>query len=98
MPAGLSREAAHDLRNILRASRAFGADRARKTAEQMAARLDRIARGEGRGHKRPDIVSEQPILCATVAPFLIFHHADTRRVLRIVDGRRDLPPLFSRPS
>lgn len=95
MRADLSPEAARDLRAVLRASRAFGALQARAMAVRLRTRLDRIADGEGHGHVHPDLATKRRILCATVSPILIFYDRDTRRVLRIVDGRRDLPPLLA---
>ena len=52
-----------------------------------------IAAGQARGHKRPDLLFQQPTLCLAVAPHVIIYNPDNFIVLRVVDGRRDFRAL-----
>ena len=49
------------------------------------------------GHRRRDIPTASPIAFVRVRPtqYLIAYNPETRRVLRILDGRRDLPRLLT---
>ena len=92
----LSPEAAVDLRRELRRSRRlFGGEQTLRMQARSLVRFGRIADGTAIGHRhRFAGDASSNILCTTVGPILIFYDADTRDVLRIVDGRRDLTALF----
>ena len=92
----LTPEAAVDLRRELRRSRrVFGVEQTLTMQARSLARFQHIADGTVIGHRhRFARGASGKILCLTVAPLLIFYDADTRDILRIVDGRRDLTALF----
>ncbi len=92
----LAPEAAIDLRRELRRSRrVFGAEQTLTMQARLLVRFRHIADGTAIGHRhRFAGDASGKILCLTVAPLLIFYDADTRDILRIVDGRRDLTALF----
>jgi plasmid stabilization system protein ParE len=64
----------------------------------MKLRLDRkfeaIAAGIAKGHKRDDVSPELPLLFENERPFVIAFDAGTRRIVRVIHGRRDFPRLF----
>lgn len=60
----------------------------------LLARFRQIAEGQAVGHWRSDLPFDQPTLCLTFKPLLIFSNPRTHIVLRIVDGRRDLRALI----
>lgn len=96
----LTQEAVFDLRRELKRSRQFFGDEQtlriqNRLLDRFRATEDGLATGHRHAFAGP---SSQQILCITVAPLLIFYDADTRVVLRVVDGRRDLSRLFAEPS
>ncbi len=96
LPNNLSQPALVDYRRALKRSRdEFGDEQALRMRDRLVIRFHHIAGGIAAGHKHAFAgVGTRPILCLTVAPLLIFYDADTRDILRIVDGRRDLTALF----
>ena len=83
-----------DLQNILDQSLQWGASKARETRWMLLAHCARIAQGISLGHKRADIPTQQPTLYVVEKPFVIAYNPETRIVLRILHGRRDLARLF----
>jgi plasmid stabilization system protein ParE len=92
----LTPEAAVDLRRELRRSRRlFGGDQTLRMQARLLDCFSRIADGTAVGHRhRYAGDASGTILCLTVAPLLIFYDIQTRDILRIVDGRRDLSSIF----
>jgi plasmid stabilization system protein ParE len=93
----LEGEALRDFEAILKQSLMFGADATDRLRHRLLAHFERIARGFLLGHARPDIPMATPAAFLLVRPthYLIVYNPDTRRVIRILDGRRDLVRLLS---
>lgn len=100
LPNNLTRDALVDYRRALRRARAeFGGAQSLTTRNRLVLRFHQIADGSAVGHQHAFAnPGARRLLCITVAPLLIFYDADTRDVLRVVDGRRDLSRLFAEPS
>lgn len=94
LPGNLTRQARQDLRKQLRRSRdVFGPAAALRLSSELLARFRLIEAGKAIGHARDDLPFAEPTLCLTVRPLLIVYNPQTRIVLRVVDGRRDLTAL-----
>lgn len=100
LPNNLTRDALVDYRRALRRARQeFGGAQSLKTRDRLVSHFRRIADGSAVGHQHAFAKpGASRLLCITVAPLLIFYDAETRNVLRVVDGRRDLSRLFAEPS
>ena len=93
----LEDEAVQDFEQILQNSLAFGSEIAERTYYRFLTHFDRIIEGRAFGHSRSDIPTRSPVAFIRVRPtqFLIVYNPRTLRVLRILDGRRDLPRILS---
>lgn len=94
----LSVEALGDIRRELKRSRDhFGAAPARHLGRRLADRLRQISAGTALGH-RHQMLEDAPsiFLCITLVPLLIIYNAETRVVLMVVDGRRDVAAALAR--
>lgn len=95
MPDNLSSRALADLVSIVRhGAREWGLATAQRTADRLLARCRAIEAGTAIGHQRSDVRPRRPTLFVVEAPWVIAYSPDTRQVLRIVHGARDLPALF----
>ena len=94
--SNMEEEALRDLETILRDSLSFGPDATDRMRHRLLAHFRRIADGILMGHRRPDIPTSTPMAFIVVRPthYLIVYNPETRRILRILDGRRDLPRLL----
>ena len=94
-PANLTEKAAQDLEDILnRSNREFGSDHANDLELRIFAQCNDIASGLNHGHLRPDVPRRRTTRYITVHPFVIAYNPKTKRVIRIIDGRRDFTKLF----
>ncbi len=95
-PRNLTQRAFDDYAAIVRRSLAtFGPATAAQTSDRLLARCRQVEDGTALGRRHPTIPFVRPIRCLTEKPFLVFYDESTRVVVRIVDGRRDLPALFA---
>ncbi len=95
-PRNLTQRAFDDYTGIVRRSlSAFGPATASRTSEKLLARCRQVEDGTAVGRRHPNIPFKGPIRYLTVSPFLTFYDDQARVVVRIVDGRRDLPALFA---
>lgn len=95
----LSPEAAHDLVYLLAESRRLWGDAvARRTKARLESRFEGIATGREIGHRCADIPPDLPLLFIHEPPFVVAFDAETRRIVRVIHGRRDLPRLFPSES
>jgi len=94
LPENLSPLAAGDLIHILDTSlERWGLHVARKTRARLLRRCVAIGSGSALGHRRSNVATERPILFLVEEPFVIAYDPATRRVLRILDGARDVGRL-----
>jgi plasmid stabilization system protein ParE len=91
----LSPRAAEDFEAILIESRqTWGELTARRTQQRLEARFENIASGSVLGHRRLDLPEYPDLLFVNEPPFVIVFAADTKRILRIVHGKRGFPRLL----
>lgn len=94
-PGNLSRRAERDLSDIVeRSIELYGPDRADTIEGKIIRRCREIAEGRGLGHVRPDAPGRRAFRFWPVRPFVIVYDADTRIVIRILHGRRDMPAVL----
>ncbi len=90
-PDNLAPQARRDLVAIItRSAIVYGAARADRAEERILRECPKIAEGIDHGHTRDDVPTRRVIHFIVVRPWVIAYNPTTRRVLRILDGRRDL--------
>jgi plasmid stabilization system protein ParE len=91
----LSPRAIADLRSILRRSfEQYGSIGAARLQQRLEKRFEGIAAGTVLGHRRHDVTPRRPIRFVTERPFVIAFDPDTKVILRIVHGARDMRRVF----
>ena len=94
-PTNLTEKAIREFEAILdRSAREFGADHAQEFRLRLYARCNDIAAGLNLGHTRSDLPTPRQRRFTTVPPIVIAYNPKTRRVVGVVDGRRDLAKLL----
>ncbi len=94
-PDNISRRALRDLIGILRHSRKhFTRATTARTEARLVARCIDVDKGRAGGHRRPDIDAGGATLFINERPWVIAYDVETRQVLRILHGARDLPALI----
>ncbi|MBP2290383.1 type II toxin-antitoxin system RelE/ParE family toxin [Azospirillum rugosum] len=87
----LSPKAARDVVLLLVDSRSRWGDLvARRTRKRLIARFSAIASGAAQGHRRSDVPDHLPLRFVLEPPFVIAFHAETREIIRVFHGRRDI--------
>jgi len=95
VPENLAPAAARDLRSILRASAArFGTSVARDSRRRLLKRIRDVGDGTAVGHARGDLPSVRGVAFLSEPPWVIVYDPARRVVLRILDGRRDIPAVL----
>lgn len=90
-PTNLTAQAKRDLNAILeRSADVFGKSQAELLQERVFTVCADIADGMNHGHALPTATVRRPTRIIVVHPFIIAYNPKTRKVIRIVDGRRDL--------
>ena len=91
----LSPRAIADLRSILRRSfEQYGSIGAARLQQRLEKRFEGIAAGAVLGHRRHDVTPRRPILFDVERPFVIAFDPESRTILRIVHGARDMRRVF----
>lgn len=92
---GLSDEAAEDVAAILLdAMQSGGAAGVLRMARRLEAKFQAIATGLVPGHRRSDIGTSIPLRFAIEYPFVIAFDPASRRIVRVLHGRRDFSTIF----
>lgn len=95
VPGNLAPAAVRDLRAILRSSaERFGTAVARETRTRLLRRCGQVADGVAVGHARGDLPSVRGVAFPGERPWVIVYDPARRVVLRILDGRRDIPAVL----
>lgn len=90
----LSEQAMRDVVRLLLESRERWGDLvAQRMRKRLVGRFAMIAEGAARGHRRSDIPQHLPLRFVVAPPFVIAFHAETREIVRVVHGRRDVNAL-----
>ena len=98
LSAILSPRALSDLRRELKRSRdIFGPEASDRMRDRLLDRFQQVASGTAVSHRHASFEgAPKAIRCVPASPLLVIFDSDTRVVLAIVDGRRDIVDIVAR--